>query len=234
MTGALQHRRVRAARLALDAQASSSHAGAVGDPRARRYGVRMSRRIDPAPVSSFDAGVRVSVILFLLLLLGCSSDEEPTRPSTTAAAPGEAAALPPGLPATPYPGAGVDCPSKAPSPLSIGQSIEALQAHGFTVAEVEDSCGVQSISAVISNTANGRAPVVLRREGIVSCFLLVEPRPAVPAVIQGDTTATSAERTLANLHCRLYGPEAGGFTAHVRRLDLAFSELKRRVDVVDD
>ena len=111
---------------------------------------------------------------------------------------------------------------------------EAARKHGLTVAEVEDSCGVQSISAVISNTANGRAPVVLRREGIVSCFLLVEPRPAVPAVIQGDTTATSAERTLANLHCRLYGPEAGGFTAHVRRLDLAFSELKRRVDVVDD
>jgi hypothetical protein len=135
---------------------------------------------------------------------------------------------------TPYPGAGVDCPSKAPSPLSIRQSIEALRAHGFTVAEVEGSCGVESISAVVSNTVNGSAPVVLRREGVVSCFVLLEPPPAAPAVIEGDTTATTAERRLANLHCRLYGPEAHGFPAHVRRLDGAFSNLMRRLEVDDD
>jgi hypothetical protein len=70
----------------------------------------------------------------------------------------------------------------------------------------------------------------MRREGSISCFVLVEPEPARQAVIEGDTTATSAERRLANLHCRLYGPEAEGFAAHVQRLDSAFAELKRPLE----
>jgi hypothetical protein len=131
--------------------------------------------------------------------------------------------------AAPYPRAGVDCPDAAPAPISVRRAVQALRVEGFTVGEVERSCGLRSISAMLSNAGSGTAPYVMRREGLLSCVVLVEPRPATPYAIDGDTTATSAERMLANLQCRLYGPEAQGFDAYARRLDRAFAQLKRRL-----
>jgi hypothetical protein len=193
----------------------------------RQRGSDFARRfIDGARLASFDAGVRIVAVVFVSLLVGCSSATEDTSSPDTVSTPSEVATLRSGLP-SPYPGAGVDCPPKEPSPLSIGRTIEVLRAHGFTVAEVEGSCGAQLISGLVSNAGSGSTSFVMRREGSISCFVLVEPEPASLPVVEGDTTATSAERRLANLHCRLYGPKAAGFSAYVQRLDGAFAELQQ-------
>jgi len=129
-----------------------------------------------------------------------------------------------------FPGAGVDCPTEAPAPITPDVASDALTNHGFSVVFDEDACGFQSISGMLSNSSSGPTPrEVMDREGTVLCFLLVRPRndPAVPEV-EGDTGAAHAERRLANLSCDLYASRAP-VDDEAARLDDAFAEMKSSI-----
>jgi len=129
-----------------------------------------------------------------------------------------------------FPGAGVDCPTREPAPISSRLASDALNNHGFSVVFDEDACGFQSISGMLSNTSSGPTPrEVMDREGTVLCFLLVRPRndPAVPEV-EGDTGAAHAERRLENLSCDLYASRAP-VEDEAARLDDAFAEMRSSI-----
>ena len=130
----------------------------------------------------------------------------------------------------PYPGAGVDCPTAEPSPITVAEARRSLRAHGFAVGELERSCGLRLISAMLTNATSGPlAANVHEREGLVTCFVFATRRPGVPDAIEGDTTAASAQRRLANLQCNLSGADALGFDREVARLDRAFERLRRGI-----
>jgi hypothetical protein len=172
----------------------------------------------------------VAVVALLALAAGCSeSDEssEGSRPDTRAirvAAP-PTTLLP--VPTRPFPGAGENCPTSEPSPITIMEAIRALRANGFSVSEVERSCGLNLISGMLTNLGVLDA---MAREGSVSCFVLATRDREVPVVVGGDTAAAHAERRLANLKCDVYGADAVGFKDdEVKRLDLAFKALETAV-----
>ena len=91
------------------------------------------------------------------------------------------------------PGAGVDCPTEKPAPISPDLASDALHKHGFGVVFDEGACGFGAIAGMLSNTSSGVTPLeVMDREGTVVCFLLVRPRndQAVP-----ESTAIPARHT---------------------------------------
>jgi hypothetical protein len=136
------------------------------------------------------------------------------------------------VPSSPYPGAEANCPTAEPSPISVSMARAALREHGFTVAEADGWCGLDLISAMLTNASSSFvAGTVMRREGLLQCYVLVAPRrlDATPTV-EGDTLAASAERRVANLDCDLWGAEKNGFERHVLRLERAFRDLLRRVE----
>lgn len=175
----------------------------------------------------------VIVAALLLLAPGCSvgsndaADEAAVQTSTENTAP----AVP--APSSPYPGAGTNCPAGEPSPITVNTARATLHEHGFTVAKAEGWCGLELISAMLTNaSASPHTGQVMRREGLLYCYLLVAPRPLGGAenLVAGDTLAASAERRLANLDCDLYGAEKKGFDKHVFRLDEALDDFRQRLD----
>jgi hypothetical protein len=130
--------------------------------------------------------------------------------------------------AAPFPGAGEDCPTSEPSPIGVSEAAQALRTAGFTVSEVEGSCGAHVISAMLTNSASSLfTRDVMVSEGLVSCFVLATRHRSVPHVVEGDTAAAHAERRLANLECDLYGADAAGFEERdVSRFDRAFKALQ--------
>ena len=165
------------------------------------------------------------VALVVLGTAGCAGSEGATETSTTGrTTPLASAAGAAGW--SPYPGAGVDCPTAAPAPISVGEASEALQEHGFSVGEVDGSCGLETISTLLSNARHPSPFDVHEREGSLTCYVLVRPATAGREV-EGDDAAASAERRLANLDCRLWGAGRHGFDGELRRLEGAFEELRR-------
>lgn len=165
--------------------------------------------------------------LLVLVTAGCAGSDRATETSTTDRTTPLAAA-PSGGGWSPYPGAGVDCPADAPAPIGVGEATEALREHGFSVEEVERSCGLETISAVLTNATHAAAYDVHEREGSLTCYVLVR-QPAPGREVDGDETAASAERRLANLDCRLFGADRHGFDGELRRLEGAFEELRREL-----
>jgi hypothetical protein len=163
--------------------------------------------------------------LLVLVTAGCAGSDTATETSTTDGTPPPAAAQSGGG-WSPYPGAGVDCPADAPAPISVGEASEALREHGFSVEEVEGSCGLETISALLSNATYPPPYDVHEREGSLNCYVLVTPR-APGGEVDGAETAASAARRLANLDCTLWGADRHGFDGDLRRLEGAFEELRR-------
>ena len=129
-----------------------------------------------------------------------------------------------------FPGAGVDCPTREPSPISPDLASDALNKHGFSVVFDDGACGSEAISGMLSNTSSGPTPrEVMDREGAVVCFLLVRPRNdlAVPEV-EGDTGAAHAERRLGNLSCDLYASRTP-VDDEAARLDYALAEMRSSI-----
>ena len=164
------------------------------------------------------------VALVVLGTAGCGGSDSATETSTGRTTPLAAASAGAGW--SPYPGAGVDCPAAAPAPISVGEASEALREHGFSVVEVEGSCGLETISTLLSNATHPSPYDVHEREGSLTCYVLVMPA-AADREVDGDDAAASAERRLANLDCRLWGADRHGFDGELRRLEGAFEELRR-------
>ena len=174
-----------------------------------------------------DARMRnaATTVLLVLVAAGCGGSDRATEtPTTDRTTP--LAAAPSGGGWSPYPGAGVDCPADAPAPIGVGEASEALREHGFSVAEVEGSCGLETISAVLTNATYASPYNIHEQEGSLTCYVLVRPG-AAGREVAGDEMAASAERRLANLDCRLWGADRHGFDGEVRRLEGAFEELRR-------
>jgi hypothetical protein len=171
----------------------------------------------------------IAVVALLAVAAGCSgSDEssEASRRETRAASVAAPQAAPLPAPIRPFPGAGENCPTSEPSPITISEAIRALRASGFSVSEVERSCGLNLISGMLTNLV----PNAVAREGSVSCFVLATRHRDVPDIVNGGTAAAHAERRLANLECDLYGADALGFKdEEVKRLDLAFEDLETSI-----
>ena len=129
-----------------------------------------------------------------------------------------------------FPGAGVDCPTREPAPISPELASDALNSHGFSVMFDEGACGFDAISGMLSNTSSGPTPEeVMDREGIVVCFLLVRPsRDDIAPDVEGDTGAAHAERRLANLSCDLYAARRP-VDDESSRLDDAFEEMRSSI-----
>jgi len=128
-----------------------------------------------------------------------------------------------------FPGAGVDCPTDEPSPITSELATDAFTSHGFTAEFDGDSCGLGEISGMLSNASSGRPDEVLEREGLVVCFLFVRPRGDNTAPdTTGDTGAAHAERRLANLTCDLYASRAS-VEDEAARLDNAFAQLRSSI-----
>ena len=166
-----------------------------------------------------------TTVLLVLVTAGCGGSDGATETSTTDRTTPLAAA-PSGGGWSPYPGAGVECPADAPAPISVGEASEALRQHGFSVEEIEGSCGLETISALLSNTTYPSPYDIHEREGSLTCYVLVRPG-AAGREVDGDEMAASAERRLANLDCRLWGADRHGFAGEVRRLESAFEQLRR-------
>jgi len=164
-------------------------------------------------------------VLLVLVAAGCAGSDSATETSTTDRT-SPLAAAPSGGGWSPYPGAGIDCPADAPAPIGVGEATEALREHGFSVEEVERSCGLETISAMLTNATYPVPYDVHEREGSLICYVLVTP-PAPGREVDGDDMAAGAERRLANLDCRLWGGDRHGFDGEIRRLDGAFEELRR-------
>jgi hypothetical protein len=150
------------------------------------------------------------VALFLVVASGCSDDSgEPERLWSA------------------FPGAGVDCPTEEPRPVTADLATEALAESGFSVEFDEEACGLGEIAGMLSNSSN--SPDVLEDEGVVVCFLFAGPRDgtATPDV-SGDTGGAHTERSLANLTCDLY---ADGVPAEEEfaRLEQSFEKLRKQV-----
>lgn len=166
-----------------------------------------------------------TTVLLVLVAAGCGGSDGATGTSTTDRTTPLAAA-PSGGGWSPYPGAGGECPADAPAPIDVEEASEALREHGFTVEEVEGSCGLETISTVLANATYPSPYDVHEREGSLICYVLVRPG-AAGREVDGDETAASAERRLANLDCRLWGADRHGFDGEVRRLEGAFEDLRR-------
>ena len=167
----------------------------------------------------------VLALAFALLVMGCTgSDGAPER---TPGDPSAASVTTSGAPAAPYPGAGQDCPTTEPSPVGVEEAIRALRAEGFNVSALERSCGLRTISAVITNGNGSLTHGVMAREGLVWCFVLALRDSEALDDVDGATSAAHAERRLANVECDLYGADSSGFEDDVLRLDRAFQKLRR-------
>jgi hypothetical protein len=166
-----------------------------------------------------------TVALLVLVTAGCGGSDSATETSTTDRTTPLAAAQSGGG-WSPYPGAGDDCPADAPAPISVGEASEALRKHGFSVDEVEGSCGLGTITALLSNASYPSPYDIHEREGSLTCYVLARPG-AAGREVDGDEMAASAERRLANLDCRLWGADRHGFDGELRRLEAAFEELRR-------
>jgi hypothetical protein len=164
--------------------------------------------------AEIDAVRWIAATVCVLVAAGCSGESSQSESNSQGA----------------FAGAGVDCPTREPAPISSKLASDALNNHGFSVVFDEGACGFETISGMLSNTSSGPTPrEVMDREGTVVCFLLVRPRnqPAVPEVT-GDTGAAHAERRLANLSCDLYASRAP-VDDEAARLDDAFAEMKSSI-----
>jgi len=156
--------------------------------------------------------VRALLVVALLVFVasGCSDDSGESERLTSA-----------------FPGAGVDCPTEEPRPVTADLATEALAEGGFSVEFDEEACGLAEIAGMLSNSSNSTDD--LENEGVVVCFLFVRPRDgAATPDVSGDTGGAHTERSLANLTCDLY---ANGVPAEEEfaRLDLSFEKLRQRV-----
>jgi len=146
------------------------------------------------------------VVVIALLATACSNDSGETQPAA-------------------FPGAGVDCPTEEPRPVSAEAATEALADTGFSVQFSEEACGLGEISGMLSNSS--RSAAQLEEEGAVVCFLFVRPRTdgAVPEVA-GSQGGAHAERSFANIACDLYAARAPA-EDEFNRFDQAFENLRK-------
>jgi hypothetical protein len=163
----------------------------------------------------------VSVVL-LVLASGCSNDapEPAQRDSTTTSGRSSPLAVPA------FPGAGVDCPTDEPRPITVQLATEALAAGGFDVVFDESACGLGVIAGMLSNAST--SPDVVEDEGIIVCFLFVRPRGESGLEAVGNPGGAHAERRLANLTCDLYADRAPA-AEKFSRLDESFDDLRRKL-----
>lgn len=150
----------------------------------------------------------------VLLLSACSGESSPSESDPHGA----------------FPGAGIDCPTAEPRPITPDLAIDALNSHGFSVVFDEGACGLGAISGMLGNTSSGLTPRdVMDREGTVVCVLLVRPRDSQAVQeVEGNSGAAHAERRLANLSCDLYASRAP-VDDEAARLDDAFTEMRSSI-----
>ena len=151
------------------------------------------------------------VLVIALLLLGAGCSDDSSRSDT---------------PPLAFPGAGVDCPTDEPRPVTADLAIEALSEEGFGVEFDRSACGLGEIAGMLSNASSARD--VLEDEGVVVCFLFVRPRDGITPEVSGAAGGTHAELSFANLSCDLY---AGRLPAddEVARFERSFDRLRAHV-----
>lgn len=155
--------------------------------------------------------VKALAVLLLLVACGCSADPRASEQRSSA-----------------FPGAGVDCPTEEPHPITADLATDTLVAGGFDVVFDPEACGFGEIAGMLSNSSS--LPGVLDDDGVVVCFLLVGPRDGTTTPeVSGDTGGAHSELSLANLTCDLY---ADGVPAddEFARFEQAFEELRKQIE----
>jgi hypothetical protein len=164
----------------------------------------------------------IPLAAFSLIAAGCAGADKGSEPPT-AESPGETTEGWTGY-APMQDGDEAECSKAKPTPIGVGNALDALRGHGLGVRRERSTSCSEGVAAVLNNE-----PEDFETEGSVSCFVKVKPGVEAPTrVVRRGADGADAELALENLTCTIFTDSALG-ESKIDRLEAAFAELERAI-----